>query len=321
LARLLVTGASGFIGRRLTPALVKAGHTVVAPVRREQIAQDGIAFPVVGSLETIDWRSLIAGVEGVVHLAGVAHTRKAGAEEIYDRVNAEAVLRLAEKCEGRVGRFVFASSIRAIAGPTSAEPLDDESPARPTDAYGRAKLKAENGLAKLQLPTTILRPVVVYGEGAKGNLARLAKWADSPAPLPFGALNAPRSFLSLDNLIDATLFALGRTGDGVESFVLADPEPSNVSELMAGLREGLGRPTRLPKIPPALLGLAARIARQHENWALLAGPLAVRPRRLIEAGWLPAVASTRAGARRWGQAMREGSARGGMAIARGSSTD
>jgi UDP-glucose 4-epimerase len=302
--RLLVTGASGFIGRGLLPALTRGGFVVVAPVRTQQPPQDGVVFSIADTIETTDWRPLLSGVDAVVHLAGLAHARHAGGDDIYDRINAEATLRLAEICRGRVSRFVFASSIRAITGPTTDEILDDETPARPTDAYGRSKLKAENGLALIDLPTTMLRPVAVYGDGVKGNLAKLAKLADSPLPLPFGGLRAPRSFLSLDNLINAILFSLARGGSGTESFVLADPAPSSAADLFAGLRAGLGRPARLLKAPPRLLGVAARMAGQGDNWALLSGALAVRPRKLLEAGWSPPVASSGEGARLWGQSIR-----------------
>lgn len=288
----------------MLPALTRAGYAIVAPVRTQQAPQSGVAFLPADAIETVDWTRFLHGIDAVAHLAGIAHTKAAGAEALYDRVNAEATLRLAKICEGRVSRFVFISSIRAISGPSATEILDDESPARPTDAYGRSKLKAERGLASLQLPATILRPVVVYGDGVKGNLARLARLADSPLPLPFGALRAARSFLSLDNFASAVLFALAQTGGGAESFVLADPAPSSVAQLLAGLRAGLGRPARLLDVPPQMLGLAARLAGQAENWALLSGPLAVPARKLLEAGWSPPTASTQEGARLWGEATR-----------------
>jgi UDP-glucose 4-epimerase len=305
LTRLLVTGASGFLGARLIPALVAHGFSVVAPVRRAQPPQQGVAFPAIESIETADWSPLLAGVEAVVHLAAIAHANNLRPEEAYDRVNAEAALRLARACEGRVSRLLFASSIRAICGPTVEAVLDDDSPAAPTDAYGRAKLKAEAGLAKLDLPTVMLRPVAIYGVGVKGNLARLARWADSPAPLPFGALRAPRSFASLDNFVSAALFCLARTQTASESFVVADPEPSSVADLLAGLRAGLGRPARLFAVSPRLLSAAAAIAGQADNWRTLSGALAVRPRRLLAAGWSPPVARSREGAALWGQSLRE----------------
>jgi UDP-glucose 4-epimerase len=304
LPRLLVTGASGFIGRRLLPALVDRGFSIVAPVRRRQPAQNGVVFSTIEAIDTADWSHLLDGVDAVAHLAGIAHAKNIETEDVYDRVNAEAALRLAKACEGRVSRLVFVSSIRAISGPTAETILDDDSPAKPTDAYGRSKRKAERGLALVDLPTTILRPVAVYGAGVKGNLARLARWADSPAPLPFGALRAPRSFVSLDNFVSAILFSLARTGRANESFVLADPEPSSVADLLVGLRAGLGRPARLLTVSPRLLGAAAAMTGQGDNWTVLSGALAVRPRRLLDEGWSPPIGNSRAGAALWGRSLR-----------------
>jgi len=304
LPRLLVTGASGFIGRSLLPALVDRGFSIVAPVRRALSPEEGVVFPTIESIESADWRALLGGVDAVVHLAGIAHARHIRAENVYNSVNADSALRLGRACVGRVSRLVFASSIRAISGPTAEAVLDDDSPAEPTDAYGRSKRKAENGLALLDLPTTILRPAAVYGVGVKGNLARLARWADSPAPLPFGALRAARSFVSLDNFASAILFALARPGTANERFVLADPEPSSVADLLAGLRAGLGRPARLLNVSPRLLGAAAAMAGQTDNWTVLSGALAVHPGKLLEAGWSPPIRRSRDGAALWGRTLR-----------------
>ncbi len=302
MARILVTGASGFVGRHLLPALVADGFDVVA-CGRQPAQQQGVTFRAIDDIATAGWGGLLAGVDAVIHTAGIAHTR-AGAEADYDAINAEATIRLAAECVGRVGRLVFLSSIRAVSGPVSERPLDELSPPLPTDAYGRSKLKAEQGLAKLALASTILRPVVIYGAGVKGNLARIQRLADTALPLPFASLRAPRSFLAIDNLIGAILFALAQRETGARTFVVADPVASNIAEVISGLREGLGRRANLVPCPPGLLGPAARVAGHGESWATMAGPMIASPARLISAGWRPAVASTHDGARLWGQALR-----------------
>ena len=302
MARILVTSASGFVGRHLLPALVAAGFDVVA-CGRQPAQQQGVTFRAIDDIATAGWGGLLAGVDAVIHTAGIAHSR-AGGEADYDAINAEATLRLASQCVGRVGRLVFLSSIRAISGPVSQIALDEASAARPTDAYGRSKLKAEQELAKLPLASTILRPVVIYGAGVKGNLARIQRLADTALPLPFASLRAPRSFLAINNLVSAILFALTRRETGARTFVVADPAASSIAELILGLREGLGRKANLVPCPSGLLGLAARITGQGESWATMAGPMIASPARLISAGWRPAVASTHDGARLWGQAVR-----------------
>jgi UDP-glucose 4-epimerase len=306
--RVLVTGPSGFVGRHLLVALAARGFDVIACGRKAPDG-DGALFRRIDDIATVDWRAALSGVDAVVHAAGIAHTQTGG-EAQYDRVNAEATLRLGAQAVGRIGRLVFLSSIRAICGPVSRTPLDERSPAAPTNAYGRSKLKAERGLARLALPTTSLRPVVVYGRGVKGNLARIERIADTGLPLPFASLRAPRSFLSIDNLVSAIAFALEDGHSGARVYVVADPLPSSVADLVAALREGLGRRPNLFACPPALPGALARLAGQGANWGALAGPMIVAPNLLGAAGWQAPVATTREGARQWGREVRATNRRG-----------
>ena len=145
----------------------------------------------------------------MVHLAGIAHAGPEIAEQAYDRVNrlATAELANAAKASG-IGHLVFMSSIRAQSGPASASVLRENDPARPTDAYGRSKLAAEEAVRAAGVPFTILRPVLIYGEGVKGNFARLMELARKPWPLPLGLCRNRRSLLARRNLIDAIHLAL-----------------------------------------------------------------------------------------------------------------
>ena len=300
--RILLTGASGFVGRHLAPALVAGGLEVVA-CARAPLRLPGVDVRIIDDIASADWAPLLAGVDAIVHAAGLAHTR--GVAEAYtERINSQATLRLAAQGAGRVGRLVFLSSIRAMAGPVSSAVLDERMPPAPSDAYGRSKLMAEEGLAALDLPSVSLRPVVVYGAGVKGNLARLQRLADSALPLPFASLRQSRSFLAIDNLVGSILFALEERGTGAQTFIVADPAPSCIADLIAGLREGLGRGANLFPCPPGLLGAAARLAGQVESWRTMAGPMAVSVDKSLKAGWRPAVATSQEGARRWGRAVR-----------------
>ena len=128
-----------------------------------------------------------AGIDAVVHLAGIAHAGPGVAEERYDRVNHRATAALAVAAhDAGVSRFVFVSSIRAQTGPAAERVVSERDTPRPTDAYGRSKLAAERAVAASGVPFTILRPVLVYGPGVKGNLRALMRLAALPIPLPFG---------------------------------------------------------------------------------------------------------------------------------------
>jgi nucleoside-diphosphate-sugar epimerase len=276
--RVLVTGATGFVGRAVVAALAAAGDEVHAAVRgatRVTDADNGAAprFPpgviVVrhGDLaEPVDWAPLLANIDGVVHLAGVAHAGPGIAADRYDRVNHRATAALAGAARtAGVARFVFISSIRGQTGPAADHVVSERDEPRPTDPYGRSKLAAEHAVARSGAPFTILRAVLVYGPGVKGNLRALMRLAALPVPLPFGALTARRSLLSLANLTAAVIFVLHHDACAGETYVVADPAPLTVAEIVAALRQGLGRKPGLVAMPPALAPVGARGARARRE--------------------------------------------------------
>ena len=185
--RVLITGASGFIGKRLAVALAKEGWDVRAAARDpssipamsgvERVAMLDLAYPA-------DWSGLLDGITHVIHLAGIAHAPGSLPDELYTRINAEAVGELAAQARAKVERLVFMSSVRAQAGLSADRPISEKDVATPTDAYGRAKLEGERLVAASGVPFTVLRPAVVYGRGVKGNIAALATLARTPMPLP-----------------------------------------------------------------------------------------------------------------------------------------
>jgi UDP-glucose 4-epimerase len=295
---VLLTGAGGFVGQHLVPALAAAGWTVRAVSRRApEDLPPGAEHRSAGDLaRPVDWAPLLDGVDAVVHAAAIAHTT--GVEDaLYTAVNTRATLDLAAAAKARSARFVFLSSVRAQCGPVSAAVLTEEDPPVPTDAYGRSKLEAERGLARLDMAWTALRPVVVYGPGVRGNVGALQRLAGLPLPLPFGGLTARRSFCSVWNLASAVALALegGVTGP----VLVADPVPSSLAELVAAMRAAQGRGAGLVGIPPELLGSLARLAGQGSAWERLAGPMEVSTGKLSAAGWRPPSATTPEGVRRW----------------------
>ena len=252
--KVLVTGASGLIGRPLTAALANAGHQVRAAVRRAQTFPDGVEVAQIGDLAgEIDWPPLLAGMDAVVHLAGIAHIGTDVSDETYDRVNHLATAALARAAAtAAIKRFVFISSIRAQSGTHADHRLSESDPPQPTEAYGRSKLAAEEAVRASGVPYTILRPVLVYGRGAKGNLASLLRLARLPVPLPFGRLANKRSLLGVDNLIAAIRFALENERAANETFIVADPQPVSVADIVAISRAATGRKPHLISVPPGL---------------------------------------------------------------------
>lgn len=290
---VLVTGSSGFVGRRLVTALAGAGYRVLAASRDPGPAslRDGVDVVRLPNLaERIDWNPLLEEVAYVVHLAGVAHQGAAVSEEMYDRINHVAVADLAAAAaKAGLDRLIFISSIGSQSGPSSQRVLTEADEPRPTTGYGRSKLAAEIALRACGVPHTILRPVLMYGPDAPGNMRLLVSLAAASWPLPLGALTGRRSLLAVDNLIGAIQLAMKSPATKDETYVIADLDALTLPEIIAVLRAAVNRPPRLLPVPPWMLAGALRMIGQGDLWERLGGSLMANPAKLVAAGWRPAL--------------------------------
>jgi len=289
--RVLVTGASGFAGRHLSQALADDGHRVRAAARNTG------AIPATGGIETatlpdlaqpLNWAPLVTGMDAIVHLAGIAHSGPDIPNNVYAAVNRDATARLARAAASAgVKCLVFVSSIRAQSGPTAERPLTEADTPLPTDAYGRSKLEAEDSVRISGAAFTILRPVVMYGPGVKGNMASLVRIADTGLPLPVGGLKNLRSVLAADNFISAVRFVLESQSTRGATYTVADPAPVTFSEIISTLRRVLGRPQRLPNLPPDFLAFVFRILGRGALFERMGGTMIADAHKLRMAGWRP----------------------------------
>ena len=290
---IALTGATGFIGQHLLRELPKRGYRLRVLLRRPSIVPMELASAVVGDLaRPQNMSAALADVDAVIHSAGLAHAMSGLPEDDYRVLNTEATIALARAAQ-RAGakRFVFLSSIRAQSGPTADRVLTEDIAAQPTDAYGRSKLAAEQGLADLALDFVALRLVLVYGPGVKGNMAELLRFARAPYPLPLGSLRGRRSLLSLDNLVAAVDTVLAAPGPLRRPLIVADPAALTIPEMIAAVRRGLGRGAGLVPVPPVLLETALRAVGRAEVYQRLAGSLVADPTALGRLGWTPPVAT------------------------------
>lgn len=296
--KVLVTGASGFIGTRTCLVLAARGHQVRAAVRRAvpSVAIPGIEHCLVGDIHaSTDWRQAVHDVDAVVHLAGMAHVLQkdaATAIEAFRQVNVHGTLGLHKAAESAgVRRFVNVSSIAVLGQSTEGEPWSDTSPPNPVNAYGRSKWEAEQALLRSpsSLQAVSIRPPMVYGPGCPGNLHRLLRLVRSGLPLPLASASGRRDMIGLENLIDILALCLVAPNVTGQTYVVCDGLPVSTSELIRVLSEKMGRRPRLLPMPERLLAGAAGLLGRADDVQRLFKPLRIDDRRFRQhTGWSPA---------------------------------
>jgi nucleoside-diphosphate-sugar epimerase len=285
--KLLITGATGFVGQHITPALAERGHRVVAVVRRPGVFGPTVNQVLVQDITSVDWMSLLQGIDVVIHLAAIAHRGNDVAEDMYDKVNRQVTASLAEATATAGVRLIFMSSVAAQSPPSSDQVLSENDVCLPAGGYGRSKLNAEIDIAASGGQYVILRPTLIYGPRVKGNMRKLIQLARLPFPFPFGAVTNKRSLLAIENLISVIGLLVQRDDIRNEVFLVADAAPVSLPEIIASLRHGMGRPANLFAIPPSLLLGLVRICRLTDTWEKLAGSLVVSVDKLSAIGYSP----------------------------------
>lgn len=296
--RVAVTGASGFIGRRLLARMVGDGGEVVA-LSRSAVDVAGVRrVPLCDYTDEAASTRALQGVDVLVHLAGRAHVTADGGDAVglFQRGNVDATLAMARACvAARVRRFVFISSIGVHGPPVAGRPFGAADAPNPVEPYALSKWQAEQGLAAIGvssgLEIVVLRPPLVYGPGAPGNYHRLLKLVARAPLLPLGGLRAPRSFIHLDNLVDAITLAVRHPAVAGRTFTVCDGRDLSVAEVVRELA-GVLRPRRSPVIDvaPWLLAAAASLLGRRAAIDKLAAALQVDASEFVLAtGWRPPV--------------------------------
>jgi nucleoside-diphosphate-sugar epimerase len=270
----LLTGAGGFVGRALARHL---------PGCRAL------------SLGAGDWEARLAAAPlagaTVFHLAARVHDPRAADVDAFHRDNVEKTRRLGEAAARRgARRLVFVSSIKVHGEESGARAFRPADEPAPQDAYGRSKMEAERALAQLAtehgLAVVVVRPPLVLGPGARGNLESLMALADSPWPLPLAAIDNRRSFVHVDDLARLLLLCGSEEGAVGRTFIGAHAQSVSTPQLVGALRRALGRPERLFPLPPAILEATAALAGQGARARRLTRSLVGDPSEARERlGW------------------------------------
>lgn len=308
--KILITGATGFVGRELLARLARESsyNVRVAARRVEAGLGSGVEAFVVRDFDTAECSTALQSCDAVVHLAARVHIMQhAAADPLaeFRRVNVDGTLALAKRAAAAgVRRFIFLSSIKVNGERTEiGRPFRADDPPNPGDAYGISKLEAERGLQEIARSTGMeviaIRSPLVYGPGVKANFLQLMRWLYRRAPLPLGAVTANRrSLIAVENLADLIVTCVGHRSIGSRVLLASDGEDLSTADLLNRIGLALGQPARLISIPPVFVKSLATLVGRGEQVRRLLDSLQVDlsvTREALE--WQPPVTVDRALAR------------------------
>lgn len=295
--RILVTGANGFVGRYLCPVLTARGHHVTAAVRSapERAITGASHTVVVGEVNgNTNWVDVLAGQDALIHLVARTHVMgESDNDHLYYDVNVGGTTALAQAAiEAGVKRFVYLSSIKALAEKSGTVALREDMEPAPEDAYGRTKLEAEKVLLdctrETGMMTSIVRPPLVYGAGAKANLLKLIEVCDRRVPLPLAMTNNRRCLIYLGNLADALAVVVEADDIDGEVFHVSDGEAVSTAELVRRISSALSRKPRLFPVPVWILKVLGALSGKSETIDRLTGSLEINDEKIRSVvGWTP----------------------------------
>jgi nucleoside-diphosphate-sugar epimerase len=297
--KVLVTGATGFVGLALTRLLVYQRLKVVGGVRivSSNLPHGVIQVSVGDILPDTDWRDALSGVDALVHTAARVHVMHEKADDPlaeFRRVNVDGTLNLARQAAAAgVKRLVFISSVKVNGESTVLDkPFSPDDYPDPLDPYGISKREAEDGLFALSRETgmevVIIRPTLVYGPGVKANFYTMMRWLHKGVPLPFGAVQNKRSLVALDNLVSFIVHCLDHPKAANEIFLISDGEDVSTTELLQKMAKAFGKKALLLPVPVELIKFFANLLGKGDVVQRLFGSLQVdssKARDLL--GWRP----------------------------------
>jgi nucleoside-diphosphate-sugar epimerase len=282
--RVLVTGATGFVGRMLCETLAREGYRVRAALRTDQalpgyVGEKALIGDIGGAT---DWTAALTDVEFIVHAAARAHVLAdpQASAPLYFETNASGTQRLAQAAaRAGVRRLIYVSSVKVNGERSETRAFGPQDAPAPEDAYGSSKWRGESLLAEVaarsDLGTAIVRPPLIYGPGVRANFLRLLSWVDKGWPLPFGAIHNRRSLVSVWNLCDLLVRLLTHPAACEGVWMVSDGEDLSTAGLIRRIAASMGKRVSLPAVPVGVLRAAAGLLGRAAEIERLCGSLFV----------------------------------------------
>ena len=274
---VLITGATGFVGKTLCAHLTERGHSITAIKGDLSSKQASVVY------------------DCLIHLAGRSHIINETAEDVYQAyasVNIDYTFKAVELAQRlKIKRFIFLSSVK-VYGETSNNPFSEIDITAPQDDYGRTKLEAEFTLKSYcvahQIELVTIRSPLIYGNGVKANFKNLIKLCQSKLPLPFGAIHNKRSMIYIENLIDFIILCATHPKAANETFLISDDDDVSIAKLIRTIRKASAVPSMLIPIPQSWLVYALNLIGKKFLAMRLCGNLQVDIRKAKTLlGWKP----------------------------------
>lgn len=297
---ILVTGATGFVGRFLCEQLLAEGHTVrgtLLPPEKPSALTTGVKATVVQSLgPDTDWSVALEGVDTIIHLAARVHIMQETASDPlseFRKVNLQGTEQLARQAaQANVNRFVFMSTIGVNGDNSGDKPYTEGDAPHPHNPYSASKHEAELTLqeitAETGLETVIVRAPLVYGPGNPGNFLSLLRYVSNSVPLPLSSISNKRSLLYVGNLVDALAACATHPVAAGKTYLVSDGEDVSTPDLIRRTASALGVPARLFPFPVSLIKAAGKLAGKSPAVDRLTGSLTVESLKIRqELGWTP----------------------------------
>jgi nucleoside-diphosphate-sugar epimerase len=294
--KILITGASGFVGKSLTAQLLRQGHSVRAAVRSRATAIEGAEALVVGDINgDTDWAETLNDVDVIIHLAARVHVvteHSVNPLTEFRKVNMDGTRRLADfAAKTGVKRLVYVSSI-GVNGSEALFPFNELDGPNPKNDYAVSKWEAEQALHKVAAETilevVIIRPPLVYGFGAPGNFAQMTKVLAKGIPLPFASVRNQRSLIYIENLVDALILCSTHPNAAGQTYLVSDGQDISTPDLLRKLSNAMRKPVKLLPCSPTFIRLAGRLFGKLEQVDRLLGSLQVDSSKIRrELGWQP----------------------------------